>query len=191
MSQRPIQPESDAGPFTISNGLSLLRALMAIPTAIAMLSHQKTVAIVLFFISASTDYFDGLVARVRNEVSEFGRIADPIADKIYVAVAVILMLILDYVPLWLVIAILARDLLIMIGGIIIQRRTGDVLASNWTGKWTVGAISVTLLLLYMEVSPPVTTIFLLLTVAMLILSLALYVRVGVQHLATSDQTEIR
>ncbi len=191
MSTRAIREETDAGPYTISNGLSLLRAVMAIPTAVAMLSGHKTLAIVLFFISASTDYFDGYVARRRGEVSEFGRIADPVADKIYVAVAIILMLLLEYVPLWLVVIVLARDLLILIGGVIIRRRTGEVLPSNWTGKWTVGSISVTLLLLYMEVPPPTTTIFLVLTVAMLALSLLLYVRVGLQHLATSDQTENR
>lgn len=177
--------------WTVSNGLSLLRLLLAIPTVAAMVSGEKTLAVVLFFAAAGTDYLDGYVARLRNEISEFGRIIDPIADKAYVAAAVVAMLLLDIIPLWLLIVVLARDLLILLGGILVQRRTGEVLASNWTGKWTVGVLSITLLLYYLEVDGPVLTFFIGLTLAMLLLSLTLYARTALQHLATSGQGENR
>ncbi len=177
--------------WTVSNGLSFLRLLLAVPTVAAMVSGEKTLAIVLFFTAAATDYLDGYVARLRNEISEFGRIIDPIADKAYVAAAVVAMLLLDIVPLWLLVVVLARDLLILIGGILVQRRTGEVLASNWTGKWTVGVLSITLLLYYLEVDGPILAFFIGLTLVMLLLSLILYARTALQHLATSGQGENR
>lgn len=177
--------------WTVSNGLSLLRLLLAVPTVIAMVSGEKTLAVILFFTAAGTDYLDGYVARLRNEISEFGRIIDPIADKAYVAAAVVAMLLLGIIPLWLLVLVLARDLLILIGGILVQRRTGEVLASNWTGKWTVGVLSITLLLYYLEVDGPVLTFFIGLTIVMLLLSLILYTRTALQHLATSGQGENR
>ncbi len=186
-----LSKRDDPGVWTISNGLSFLRILLALPTAIAMLSGDQVLAVVLFFISAATDYLDGFVARLRSETSEFGRIIDPVADKIYVATAIVIMLLLEVVPLWFVVAVLARDVLILIGGVMVQRKTGDVLPSNWTGKWTVGAISVTLLLYWMEGPAEVITFFLWLTVAMLLFSFILYVRVALQHLATSGQSENR
>lgn len=177
--------------WTLSNGLSLLRLLLAIPTVMAMVAGEKTLAVTLFFLSAGTDYLDGWAARLRDEISELGRIIDPIADKVYVAAAVVTMLALDIIPLWLVVAVLARDLLILIGGVVVRRKTGEVLSSNWTGKWTVGVLSITLLLYYLEAPTAAITIFLLLTVAMLLLSLLLYIRTALQHLATSGHGENR
>ena len=92
---------------------------------------------------------------------------------------------------WLLIVVLVRDLLILVGGILVQRRTGQVLPSNWTGKWAVGVLSITLLLYYVGVGYALLQVFVILTLIMLLLSLVLYTRTALQHLATSGQGENR
>ena len=169
----------------VSNQLSLARILLAVPTVLAMIAGQKEIAVTLFFVSAATDYLDGFIARRRNEVSELGKIVDPLADKIYVAAAVVTMLLLGFVPLWLVLVVLARDIAILLGGLYIEQKTGRLLTSNWTGKWTVGLLSLTLLLSYLEIDPTILTILSVLTTIMLAYSTILYLRTALATLRES------
>jgi CDP-diacylglycerol--glycerol-3-phosphate 3-phosphatidyltransferase len=131
-------------------------------------------------LGALTDKLDGMVARARHEETEWGRVLDPLADKIGVAAIVLVLLALGDLPLWFVVAILARDLLILAGGLVVKARKGVVLPSNMVGKWSVGAISAILALRV----PGFTgagidiafTVLLIVTSAMLLWSLALYTR---------------
>lgn len=125
-------------------------------------------------IAALTDKLDGVFARRYHEVTEWGKILDPLADKIAVAVAAIVLLKLDAISLWFVIAILARDLLIFAGGMYLKRRQGVVLQSNETGKWAVGIIALTLFLMVVGIRSIVTDVLITATVILLIVSLSFY-----------------
>ena len=170
-----------------SNLLSLCRLLLTIPTCLLIYYDYRTLAVVTFFIAAATDYLDGWTARRFGQISDLGKILDPLADKIYVAGVVILLLILGVLPLWLVLPILLRDLLILLGGIFVRLRTGRVLPSNWTGKWAVGVLSITLLLIYLGVGGIALHLFIGLTLAMLTLSLALYISRAVTVLRSAEE----
>jgi cardiolipin synthase len=76
-------------------------------------------------------------------VSEWGKVLDPLADKILVGTVVVIMVIKQMLPLWFVIAIVLRDVLILIGGIIAERRTGKITPSIMVGKLAVTAIAAT------------------------------------------------
>jgi hypothetical protein len=84
--------------------------------------------------------------------------------------------------------VLGRDLLILIGGILIERRTGVVLPSNYTGKIAVLVLSLTLLLIIIGVSPIVIDIFMALSLLLLAISLFVYGRRGFASLKTSVAT---
>ena len=136
--------------FTISNLVSLFRLLLVIPT-IYFLSqigeHEefRIVVIILFFIAYLSDLLDGFLARKFNEITEFGKIIDPLADKIFV-IGVILQLYISgeitHFYFWIV---LLRDVIIIIGGLIVSKTIGKVLPSNLLGKITVASIAVFLL----------------------------------------------
>ena len=157
-----------------SNLLSLGRLLLTIPTCLAIIYDLQVYAVVLFFTSALTDYLDGWIARRYNQISDLGKILDPLADKVYVAGAVIVMTFMGIIPLWFLIPVILRDLFILAGGIYVQKKYGLVLPSNWTGKWAVGVLSITLLLMYLGVTGIAITLLIALTFAMLALSLFLY-----------------
>ena len=165
--------------WNVSNLLSILRLLLTLPTCLLVYYGYRELAVISFFAAAITDYLDGWTARRFGQISDLGKILDPLADKVYVASVVILFLFLDILPLWLVLPVILRDLLILLGGIYVERKTGQVLPSNWTGKWAVGFLSITLLLFYLGVSGIVLQIFIIVTLVMLALSLYLYLKRGI------------
>lgn len=95
----------------------------------------------LLLFAALTDLLDGYLARIMNEVSEFGKIIDPLADKIAVGVVCLILMVQGKVPLWFFVVAISRDILIFLGGLYIRRKRGVTLQSNMFGKWTVTSVA--------------------------------------------------
>lgn len=130
--------------YTISNLLSFLRVLLAIPFWILFNDltspEMRMIAFALCLFAAVTDILDGYLARKFNEVTEFGKIIDPLADKICVAAIVIPLYtnnLFDATLFWI---ILSRDILIFASGIFLSKKIGKVLPSNFLGKIAVVTI---------------------------------------------------
>jgi len=105
-----------------------------------------TFALCLFI--AATDMLDGFFARKLNQVTEVGKIIDPLADKVAMAVVVVKLYLINEISAFFFFTIISRDLIIFIGGIIVSNKLGRVLPSNKLGKITVLFIgSVVLLIL--------------------------------------------
>lgn len=137
---------------TISNYLSLSRILLVIPIFfflqnLEQSNYNRYIAAILMIAAALTDYLDGYFARKYDEVSELGKIIDPLADKIAVGIIVILLYLNNVLPQFILIVVLARDILIFLGGLIISNKIGKVLPSNLLGKITVFILGIYLLLL--------------------------------------------
>ncbi len=136
--------------FNASNTLSFIRLLLVIPVWIAYkyfdeITSGYIVAGIGIF-AAITDILDGYLARKLNQVTEFGKIIDPLADKVLVVFVVMNLLFLGKIPEYYFYLIVGRDLLILIGGLIVSKKIGKVLPSDYIGKATVLAISFTLLM---------------------------------------------
>jgi len=129
--------------FTASNMISLLRLVMTVPVVITLQADQYLVAFVLCWIAAATDWLDGFVARRTGTVSEWGKVVDPLADKVLVGAVVVMLLVKGLIPLWFVGAVIARDILILAGAVWARRRIDVVLPSLWSGKFAVSAIALT------------------------------------------------
>ena len=128
--------------WTISNGLSFLRILLVIPIAILLFQPGSRMLVAgLLVFAALTDLLDGYLARIMNEVSEFGKIIDPLADKIAVGVVCLILMVQGKVPLWFFLVAVVRDLIIFLGGVYIRRKRGVTLQSNMFGKWTVTSVA--------------------------------------------------
>ncbi len=123
--------------WNLPNALSLLRMLLALPVCIALWNNQTAIAVSLGVLAMLTDYLDGYFARKLNQISEMGKILDPLADKVMVISLIIILAVMQRIPLWLTVMIFSRDILILIGGIYLKKKLGYVVPSNQTGKWTV------------------------------------------------------
>lgn len=131
--------------MTISNLLSSSRFVLVIPSIYFLWSQQTTLLLVTIAIAALTDIFDGYFARSKNEITEIGKIIDPLADKVYVGAMTIGLYIFGNIPLWFFATILGRDVLILLGSYIVTKKTKKTLMSNYIGKATVILISITLI----------------------------------------------
>lgn len=137
--------------FTISNLLSLLRLFLAIPLWILFDYYNSYISIKYWIFSlclfaAFTDILDGYLARKFNQVTEAGKIIDPLADKVAMAVVVIRLAFYGELPFYYLLMIILRDLLIFFGGIYVTSKIGKVLPSNILGKITVLIIGIVVLL---------------------------------------------
>lgn len=91
------------------------------------------VALVLFCVASFTDFLDGYVARKYNQVTDFGKFVDPLADKLLVSSALVLFAEQGAFAGWMVCVILARELIITSLRVVAANK-GRVLAATWTGK---------------------------------------------------------
>ncbi len=141
---------------TRSNLISVLRLLLAIPLWILFdnidSGYNRTIIISLCWFAALTDVLDGFLARKFNEVTEMGKIIDPLADKIIIGSIVIKLFLTGQVPHYYFWIILGRDVLIFIGGIIISKKIKRVLPSNVLGKLTVVSIGLVLFFIILQVN---------------------------------------
>ena len=96
--------------------------------------NRVLVAAVIFILISCTDWLDGYLARSRNEVTDFGKFMDPLADKILVAAALIALVELGSLPTWVALIILAREF--VISGVRMMAATkGEVIAASYLGKF--------------------------------------------------------
>jgi CDP-diacylglycerol--glycerol-3-phosphate 3-phosphatidyltransferase len=102
-------------------------------------------AIGLLLVAGVTDLLDGWLARRRGAVSPSGKVVDPLADKVLIGGLVIYLTIARDFPLWLLLAVVARDVALMAGAWLFFRRDRLVFAADWTGKWTTFFLSLLIL----------------------------------------------
>lgn len=121
--------------LTIPNFLTLLRAL-GIPLFLwlFLLQHRPVASFIILVIGAATDYFDGKVARALNQVSKLGAIMDPTIDRAYIAATVIALGIRHYIPWWVVLLLVSRDLWLALVLIFVKARGGRVFEVTFLGK---------------------------------------------------------
>ena len=99
----------------LPNSLTILRLLLALPLGVLILRENYSWALVVGGVAGLSDAFDGMLARRLNAVSRIGAILDPIADKALITVTFLCLATVELVPWYLAIAVIARDLIIVIG----------------------------------------------------------------------------
>ena len=131
--------------FYISNLISLSRFLLTAICVIFLINNNFVIAGLFIVIIWISDLLDGFIARSRNEISELGKIIDPVADKAAIISISLVMVFKGLIPMWFVIVIVLRDLLIISGGLWLKNKKNIVLQSNQIGKLTVFIIGFTIL----------------------------------------------
>jgi CDP-diacylglycerol--glycerol-3-phosphate 3-phosphatidyltransferase len=125
--------------------LSTFRVFLVIPIIFLILNFNeaysyRVYAVLLMVLGVITDLLDGYLARKYNEITEFGKIIDPFADKVNIVAIIILLYYMDELPAYYFWIIVLRDVIIFTGGIIVSNIVGKVLPSNLLGKITVLSI---------------------------------------------------
>ena len=119
--------------MNLPNKLTLIRVIAVPFFIISFIMEQYWIALALFCAASITDYFDGKIAREQGLVTNFGKIMDPLADKILVYSALCLFIEADLIAAWMLIIILAREFVIA-GMRTVAASEGRVLAAGMSGK---------------------------------------------------------
>ena len=121
--------------WNIPNVLTLLRVLAAPLLAYFLMRAYYDYALYTFAAAAMTDVLDGFVARHFNRTSEFGAALDPLADKLIMLTCLLILTFQALVPLWLTLAMVVRDTVIVAGAFAYHRLFGEVeIHPTWLGK---------------------------------------------------------
>jgi cardiolipin synthase (CMP-forming) len=120
--------------LTVPNLISAAR-IAAIPVFWALIVDPDTSpsGIVLFVFVVATDWVDGTIARRTGQVSELGKVLDPLADRLAIAAGLIALVVRGAFPLWAALAILVRDVAVLAGGVILASK-GLRIDVRWIGK---------------------------------------------------------
>ena len=134
----------------VPNALTVLRILL-VPVLVVLLEQERdAAAAVVFALASATDFADGYLARRNEHVSTFGKAMDPVADKVLVLAALLMLVIDDRLAAWIALIIAAREVIVTLAR---MRAPGVIPAASW-GKLKTGLqVLAIFFLILLEPSP--------------------------------------
>jgi CDP-diacylglycerol--glycerol-3-phosphate 3-phosphatidyltransferase len=142
--------------MNLANKLTLIRIFLVpvflVFIAVKDIPYGSFIATFIFILASLTDKLDGYIARSRNQITNFGKFMDPLADKLLVTAALISLVDLHVVPSWAAVVIIAREFAVS-GLRSIAAAQGRVIAASWWGKikTVIQIIAIILLLLKINI----------------------------------------
>jgi cardiolipin synthase len=127
--------EASSRVFTLPNVISFARLLL-IPVFVWLLSTPglEAAGVLLLGLVVASDWVDGWIARRTGSVSKLGRLLDPFSDRLVIAMALITFAVQEVFPWWAVVAVVARDVLVLGAGIVAIALRHQAIAVRWEGK---------------------------------------------------------
>ena len=179
--------------MTLANAISVSRILLSIPLVLLLDSNKLWQAFVIIILIVLSDFIDGYVARQADEITNFGKLIDPVADKICMMVVIIYLIIIYKLPFLLFFVTLAmRDTFLIIIGVYLMFSQEEVFQSNISGKWFMG-ISALMMALFMYQEPlniPVYVLWISYMISMALFAFSTYEYIC-RYLRYFKQMEVR
>ncbi len=169
--------------LNLPNTLTISR-IVIIPVFITAILYQKyRYALYLFIAAALTDMLDGLSARITNQKTELGTFLDPLADKFLLVSSFVLFAVYGWIPKWLAIAVISRDIIVVIGWFLLYMITHTSrIEPVLTGKVAIAMQLIVLAYILLKINvvslPSLPGLFLLLTAAATVVSGLQYIYKG-------------
>ena len=134
--------------MNLPNKLTLLRIVLILPFLLVLyldVPFAPYIALAIFILASLTDMLDGQIARKRNLVTDFGKFADPLADKMLVTAAMLWFVEIGQMPGWALLRVVASD-------------KGRVIAAGWSGKVKTASTMVCIVLMFLPIPAMVNTL---------------------------------
>lgn len=139
--------------MNLPNKLTVLRMILVPFFVLAVLwpfPHHFLAALVLFGVASYTDHLDGMLARKNNQITDFGKFMDPLADKILVISALVCFVSLNLCDVWLVLLIIAREFMVTSIRLVAAGKGSVIAANNWGKIKTVSQIAAICMILFLQ-----------------------------------------
>ena len=156
MPDRDVSSTVSSRIVTIPNILSLFRLLLIPVFFVLLLTGHLGWALVLIAVSAITDFVDGYVARHFNQVTRLGQLLDPAADRLFILSTLVGLGIVGVLPWWFIAVIVARDVLLLVLGVVLANHRFGPLPVHHLGKMGTFAILFTMPVLLLAAAFPET-----------------------------------
>ena len=146
--------------MNLPNKLTLLRIIL-IPVFMVVLycgfPGANYVALAIFIVASITDLLDGKIARKYNLVTDFGKFADPLADKMLVTAAMLWFVEIGQMAAWMLLIVIVREFAVS-GLRMIASDKGRVIAAGWSGKVKTASTMVCIVIMFLPIPPILNTI---------------------------------
>ena len=119
---------------TVPNILSLIRLALVPVFLVLLLSGDYLAALIVLALASVSDLLDGIIARRYNQVSRFGQLLDPAADRLFILATIIGLAVRGILPWWLLAVVVARDLMLVVLGVVLARHGFGPLPVHHLGK---------------------------------------------------------
>ena len=146
--------------MNLPNKLTVLRIVLILPFLLVLyldVPGASYIALAIFIIASRTDLLDGKIARSRNLVTDFGKFADPLADKMLVVAAMLWFVENGQMPGWALLIVILREFAVS-GLRMVASDQGRVIAAGWSGKVKTASTMVCIVLMFLPIPDLVNTL---------------------------------
>ena len=142
--------------MNLPNKLTLLRIIMILPFLLVLyldVPGAAYIALAIFILASLTDMLDGKIARKYNLITDFGKFADPLADKMLVTAAMIWFVENGQMPGWALLIVILREFAVS-GLRMVASDKGRVIAAGWSGKVKTASTMVCIVIMFLPIPAP-------------------------------------
>jgi len=146
--------------MNLPNKLTILRIILILPFLLVLyldVPFASYIALVIFILASLTDMLDGKIARKHNLITDFGKFADPLADKMLVLAALVWFVEIGQMPGWVLLVVLVREFAVS-GLRMVASDQGRVIAAGWSGKVKTAATMVCIVIMFLPIPSILNTI---------------------------------
>ena len=146
--------------MNLPNKLTLLRIVLILPFLLVLYldaPFASYIALAIFIVASLTDMLDGQIARKRNLVTDFGKFADPLADKMLVTAAMLWFVDIGQMPGWALLIVIVREFAVS-GLRMVASDKGRVIAAGWSGKVKTASTRVCIVLMFLPIPAVLNTV---------------------------------
>lgn len=146
--------------MNLPNKLTLLRIVLILPFLLVLylgVPFASYIALAIFILASLTDMLDGQIARKRNLVTDFGKFADPLADKMLVTAAMLWFVEIGQMPGWALLIVIVREFAVS-GLRMVASDKGRVIAAGWSGKVKTASTMVCIVLMFLPIPDVLNTL---------------------------------
>ena len=146
--------------MNLPNKLTLLRIVLILPFLLVLyldIPGASYIALAIFIAASLTDLLDGKIARSRNLVTDFGKFADPLADKMLAMAAMVWFVEIGQMPGWALLVVLVREFAVS-GLRMVASDKGRVIAAGWSGKVKTASTMVCVILMFLPIPALLNTL---------------------------------
>ena len=133
-----------------ANKLTMLRVLLIPVFLVLLYLDLRYAALIVFIIASITDFVDGYVARHYNQITDFGKFMDPLADKLLTAAAMVWFVEVGMMPAWALLLVITREFSVT-GLRLVAVDQGRVIAAGWSGKVKTASTMVAICLMLLPI----------------------------------------